>query len=146
MIARYQKAAVDIAEGLTDFDYGGWQSLPEQEVGRLYPALLNEWHSSPYKVRMPGGESLEDVRTRVVEVLDGILAEHHGDALLVSHRVVTEVLICHLLGLDNSHFWNIRQDVCGITTFDYVNGHFVLTRHNDTSHLRELPESVLADF
>ena len=62
------------------------------------------------------------------------------------HRVVIKVLICHLLGLDNSHFWNIRQDVCGITVFDYEDGRFVLTRHNDTSHLQELRKPGLADF
>ena len=146
IVARYQKVAVGIAEGLTDLDYGKWQSLSEQEVKRLDPALLKEWHSNPHKVRMPGGESLEDVRTRAIEVVDGILARHHGIVLLVSHRVVIKVLVCYLLGLDNSHFWNIRQDVCGITAFDYVDGRFVLTRHNDTSHLRELPKSLLADF
>jgi broad specificity phosphatase PhoE len=146
MVARYQKVAVRVAEGLTDFDYGEWQSLPEQEVTKLYPALLNEWHSNPHKVRTPGGESLEDVRRRAVEVVDGILSRDHRNVLLVSHRVVIKVLICYLLGLDNSCFWNIRHDVCGITTFDHVDGRFVLTRHNDTSHLRELPKSVLADF
>ncbi len=146
MIARYQKAAVGVAEGLTDFDYGEWQSLPEQEVRRLYPALLNEWRSNPHEVRMPEGESLEDVRRRAVEVVNGILLKHQGNVLLVSHRVVIKVLVCHLLGLDNSHFWNIRQDVCGITAFDYGDGRFVLTRHNDTSHLGKLPNSLLADF
>ena len=146
MVAGYQKVAVRVAEGLTDFDYGEWQSVPEQEVKKLYPALLNEWHSNPHKVRTPGGESLEDVRRRVVELINDILPRHRGNVLLVSHRVVIKVLICYLLGLDNSHFWNIRQDVCGITTFDHVDGRFVLTRHNDTSHLRELPKSVLADF
>jgi len=88
MVAGYQKVAVRVAEGLTDFDYGEWQSVPEQEVKKLYPALLNEWHSNPHKVRTPGGESLEDVRRRVVEVLDGILSRDHGTVLLVSHRVV----------------------------------------------------------
>jgi broad specificity phosphatase PhoE len=146
IVARYQKVAVGIAEGLTDLDYGKWQSLPEQEVKRLYPALLNEWHGNPHKVRMPGGESLEDVRRRAIDVVDSILTRHHGNVLLVSHRVVIKVLVCYLLGLDNSHFWNIRQDICGITIFDYVDGRFILTRHNDTSHLRELPKSLLADF
>jgi len=146
IIARYQKVAVRIAEGLTDFDYGEWQSLPEQEVKRLYPALLNEWHNNPGKVKTPGGESLEDVRRRAVEVVNGILSRHQGNVLLVSHRVVIKVLICYLLGLHNSHFWNIRQDVCGITIFNYLDGSFVLTRHNDTSHLQELQKSVLGDF
>ena len=146
MVARYQKVVVWVAEGLTDFDYGEWQSLPEQEVSRLYPTLLNEWYNSPHKAEMPGGESLEDVTRRAVEAVNGILARHRGNVLLVSHRVVLKVLVCYLLGLDNSHFWNIRQDVCGITTFDYVDGRFILTRHNDTSHLPELHGSALGDF
>jgi len=146
IIARYQKVSVCIAEGLIDFDYGRWQSLPEKEVKRLYPAILNEWHSNPHKVKMPGGESLEDVTGRAVELVNDVVARHQGNLLLVSHRVVIKVLICHLLGLDNSHFWNINQDVCGITIFDHADGRLVLTRHNDTSHLRELQKSVLGDF
>jgi broad specificity phosphatase PhoE len=145
-IARYQKVSVQIAEGLIDFDYGEWQSLPEQEVKRLYPALLDEWHNNPHKVRMPGGESLEDVRRRATEVVNDVLSKYQDSVLLVSHRVVIKVLICSLLGLDNSHFWNINQDIGGITIFNYVDGRFVLTRHNDTSHLRELQKSVLDDF
>ena len=145
-VVRYHKVAVHIADGLTDLDYGEWQSLPEQEVKRLYPALLNQWHNSPRSVIMPGGESLEDVTKRAVEVVDDIISRHRGDVLLVSHIVVLKVLICHLLGLDKSQFWNIRQDVCGITVFDYEDGRFVLTRHNDTSHLQELPKPGLADF
>ena len=146
IIARYQNVAVRIAEGLIDFDFGKWQSLPEQEARRLYPALLKEWHSNPHKVRMPGGESLEDVRGRAIGVVNDVLSKHQGSVALVSHRVVIKVLICYLLGLDNSHFRNINQDVGGITIFDYLDGHFVLTRHNDTSHLRELQGSRLGDF
>jgi len=146
IIARYQKIDVQIAEGLVDFDYGEWQCLPEREVERLYPALLNEWRNNPHKIRMPGGESLEDVRKRAIEVINDVLSNYHGSVVLVSHRVVNKVLICSLLGLDNSHFWNINQDVGGITTFNYVDGRFILTKHNDISHLKELQRSVLDDF
>ena len=146
IIARYQKIGVHIAEDLIDFDYGEWQSLPEQEAKRLYPTLHNEWHNNPNKVKMPGGESLEDVRRRVIKVVNDVLARYQGSVVLVSHRVVNKVLICYLLGLDNSYFWNIKQDVGGITIFNYVDRRFVLTRHNDTSHLKELQKSVLDDF
>jgi len=146
MVARYQKVGVHVAEGLVDLDYGEWQSLPEQEVKRLYPALHYEWRNNPHKVKMPGGESLEDVRKRAIEVVNDVLSRCQGSILLVSHRVVNKVLICSLLGLDNSHFWNINLDVGGITIFNYADGRFVLTRHNDTSHLRELQKSVVDDF
>lgn len=146
IVARYQKVAVRISEGLTDFDFGEWQSLPEREVKRLYPAILDEWHSNPHKVRMPGGESLDDVTKRTAKVIGEVLSRHHGNVLLVSHRVVIKVLVCYLLGLDNSQFWNISQDVAGITIFNYADGHSVLTKHNDTSHLRELRKPALGDF
>jgi broad specificity phosphatase PhoE len=146
IIDRYQKIGVHIAEGLIDFDYGEWQSLPEQEVKRLYPALHNEWHSNPHKVKMPGGESLEDVKRRAIKVVNDVFSKYQGSVVLVAHRVVNKVLICSLLGLDNSYFWNIKQDVGGITIFNYEDGRFVLARHNDTSHLRELQKPVLDDF
>ena len=146
IVARYHKVDVHTAGGLIDLDYGKWQSLPEQEVKRLYPALLNKWHNNPHKVRMPGGESLEDVRGRVIELVDDVLSKYQSRVLLVSHRVVLKVLICSLLGLNNSHFWNISQDVCGITVFNYLDGRFVLVRHDDTSHLRQLQEPALDDF
>jgi len=146
IIARYQKIGVHIAEGLIDFDYGEWQSLSEQTVKNLYPTLHDEWHNNPHKVRMPGGESLEDVKKRAIKVVSVVLSEYQGRIVLVSHRVVNKVLICSLLGLGNSYFWNIKQDVSGITVFNYVDGRFVLTKHNDTSHLKELQKSVLDDF
>ncbi len=146
IIARYQRMGMQIAEELMDFDYGNWQSLPQHEVNRLYPDLLNEWHNNPHKVRTPGGESLQDVTRRAAALVDDILSKYEGSVVLVSHRVVLKVLICYLLGLDNSHFWNISQDVCGITIFNYTDDRFVLTRHNDTSHLRALQKPVLDDF
>jgi len=146
IIARYHKIGVYIADGLIDFDYGEWQSLPEQEVRKSYPALLDKWHNNPHEVRMPGGESLADVRERAAGIVDDVLSKYEGSVVLASHRVVNKVLICSLLGLDNSYFWNIKQDVSGITIFNYVDGRFVLTKHNDTSHLKELQKFVLDDF
>jgi len=95
---------------------------------------------------MPGGESLGDVTKRAIGVVDRVIGQHEGTVVLVSHRVVNKVLICTLLGLDNSHFWNIRQDVGAITIFTYENDRFTLTRHNDTSFLKAIPTVPLSDF
>lgn len=135
MIARYQKVPVQVAQGLIDMDYGEWQSLPEQEVNKLYPSLYEQWREKPQAVKIPGGESLDEVKRRAMEVVNEAVSRYRGSVVLVSHRVVNKILICSLLGLDSSHFWNIRQDVCGITIFERVNERFVLTKHNDTSHL-----------
>ena len=95
---------------------------------------------------MPAGESLYEVRERAIGVVDEIIAKHEGTVVLVSHRVVNKVLICALLGLDYSHFGNIRQDIGGITTFAYENRQFILTKHNDISYLKPLHKAPLSDF
>jgi broad specificity phosphatase PhoE len=146
MIASYHKLDVEIAPGLVDFDYGEWQSLAHQQVKDRYKELYAEWINSPDRVKMPTGESLSDVRERAMGVVSDVIAKYEGTVVLVSHRVVNKVLICALLGLDNSHFWNIKQDTCGITTFTYQNGRFILIKHNDTSYLKPIQKAPLSDF
>jgi broad specificity phosphatase PhoE len=145
-VARRHKLRVEIANGLTDCDFGQWQGLHLKEVRDKYSQLYQQWAESPQLVKLPGGESLDEVRERALAVVNGVTAKHRGRVVLVSHRVVNKVLICSLLGLDNSHFWNIRQDVCGTTFFSYENGRLVLTRHNDTSYLKPLKRAELGDF
>ena len=146
VIARYHRLNVEIVPSLIDFDFGRWQGLSRQEVKDKYKELYAEWLENPLRVRMPDGEELDEVRKRALGVVENIIAEHEDTAILVSHRVVNKVLICALLGLDNSHFWNIKQDTCGITIFAYENGRFILAKHNDTSFLVPLQKAPLNDF
>jgi probable phosphoglycerate mutase len=137
---------VSIARGLADFNYGAWQGLTHHEVKETYTELYHRWLAEPHLVTMPDGESLDDVAARARQVVENVVDGHEGTVVLVSHRVVNKVLICSLLGLDNSHFWNIRQDVAGMTVFEYEGGRFILTRHNDTSHLGQARKHALSDF
>jgi len=145
-IAGYHKLNVKIAPSLIDFNYGKWQGLPHQEVKDRYKELYVEWTNNPQQVKMPAGESLDEVRERAIGAVDDAIAKYEGTIALVSHRVVNKVLICALLGLDNTHFWNIRQDTCGITTFTDENERFILTKHNDTSFLKPIQKAPLSDF
>jgi broad specificity phosphatase PhoE len=146
IIASHHSLDVEIAPGLIDFDYGEWQGLSHEVVKDLYKELYFEWNKNPHQVKMPAGESLNDVRGRVSSVIDSIVTRNEGTIVLVAHRVVNKVLICFLLGLDNSHFWNIKQDACGITTFTCENKRFVLIKHNDISFLGLMPKAHFSDF
>ncbi len=145
-IASYHRLDIKTTSGLIDFDYGKWQGLPHQVVKASYQELYAAWLKSPHRVKMPAGESLDDVTKRAIGVVDEVIGQHEGTVVLVSHRVVNKVLICALMGLDNSHFWNIKQDVGAITIFTYENDCFILTRHNDTSFLKAIPTTPLGDF
>ena len=146
IIAQPHKLEVDVDPDLIDFNFGKWQGLSHQEVKEKYRDLYATWITHPEQVRMPDGEALEDVSKRVIRVRNKVIENHRGTVVIVGHRVVNKVMICTLLGLDNSHFWKIRQDTCGISIFSYLNEQFILTKHNDTSFLRPVAGTPLRDF
>ena len=146
IIARPHKLKVNVEPDLIDLNFGRWQGLSHQEVKEQYAELYAKWIAHPEQVRMPDGETLDDVRKRVTRISHKVTEKHRGTIILVGHRVVNKVLICALLGLDNSHFWKIRQDTCGISIFSYQNGQFILTKHNDTSFLKSIARAPLPDF
>ena len=146
IIAQPHKLKVNVDPDLIDFNFGKWQGLSHQEVKEKYRDLYATWITHPEQVRMPDGEALEDVSKRVIRIRNKVMENHRGTVVIVGHRVVNKVMICTLLGLDNSHFWKIRQDTCGISIFSYLNEQFILTKHNDTSFLRPVAGTPLSDF
>jgi alpha-ribazole phosphatase len=145
-IARHHGLAVEVSSGLNDLDFGEWEGLPVGDARAKYPELFALWVDHPEQARLPGGETLDDVGRRAGQVVREAFAGHGGVVVMVTHRVVIKVLVCALLGLDNRHFWNIMVDTCGLTTFRHDRERVVLVRHNDTSFLRPMRKSPLADF
>lgn len=139
IIANRLGLVVQALEGINDMDFGRWQGLTIAEVRGKYAQLFDLWRYSPERLEIPGAETLEGVRNRVVATIDELAAKHNDQTVaLVSHRVVCKVLICHLLGLDNSHFWQIGQDATAINLFEVWQGSPVIRLLNDTCHLKNL--------
>ena len=142
-IARAHGLTAHPLEGLLDINFGEWQGLSPDEVAQRYPALYRAWWEAPHTVRFPGGERLDDVRSRVVAALDEVIARHPEQAVaLVSHTVANRVLLCAVLGWGNDRFWRLRQETCAVNVFDVEDGGtFTIVLLNDTCHLQGLSES-----
>lgn len=146
-IAKFHDISVTPLDAIVDISYGEWEGLENQEVQRKYPELHALWLSEPHKVRFPGGESLDEVRSRTMAALEDLLGKHEDENFaLVAHRVPNKVICCALLGLDNSHFWRIQQDTASTNLFVYRNGQWIISYLNDTSYLKSLGKEALADF
>ena len=148
-LARLRGLPVVSFGGLLDVDYGEWSGLPHTEVAEVWPELYARWRSAPHTVQFPGGEGLADVRRRVADGLDEIAGRHRdGIVVLVGHQVVNKVLLCVVLGLENSAFWRIRQDTCCINRFDYERGardgagEYTLLTLNEVGHLPDPPADL----
>ena len=147
-IARFHNLKVQPLEGIIDMSFGNWEGHAHQEIKKNDSETYRRWREEPHLVRLPGGESLDDVRVRSMAALEEVIRKHPGKALIiVSHRVVNKVLICGILGLDDSHFWQISQDPTAINLIQYRNGKYILSLMNETCHLKPLKEErVKIDF
>jgi broad specificity phosphatase PhoE len=140
-IARFHQVEVQVVEGLIDLHFGEWEGMSLKEVQKQYPDLYGRWQKTPHEVIFPGGEGLNAVSSRAMKAVEEIIKRHPQEAIaLVSHRVVLKVLVCALLGLDNSHFWNIAQDTTAINCFHHRNGTWICNFLNDTCHLKGVGE------
>ena len=141
-VARAQGLTAQPFEGLLDINFGEWQGHLAEDMAQQHPQLYQTWWKAPHKMHFPGGEGLDDVRSRITAGLDQVVARHLGQTVaLVSHTVANRVLLCAVLGLGNEHFWRLGQDTCAVNVFDVgEDGTYTIVLLNDTSHLQHLTE------
>jgi len=140
-IAKNHSLEVQVLEGIIDMSFGDWEGNARQEIQKMDPETYRMWIEEPHRVRPSGGESLEEVRIRSMTALEEVIQSHPGKTLiLVSHRVINKVLICAILGIDQSHFWQITQDTTAINLIQYRKGRYILSLMNETCHLKSLDE------
>jgi len=108
---------LDVIPGLTEINHGDWEGLLSSEVKKLWPRVLDLWHTSPHTVIMPGdgGESLRGVQIRACEAVDAMASAYDGDVCVTAHDAVIKVLLCHFLGAPLSSFWNFQIANCSLT-------------------------------
>ncbi|MDD5190561.1 MAG: histidine phosphatase family protein [Dehalococcoidales bacterium] len=138
VIAARLNLTVQPVDGLDDIGFGRWEGKPVSQVREEDKVLFTQWMLTPHLVKLPGGESLDDVTRRAMALVQDIAQKHKGAVVLVSHQVVHKCLILAMLGLDNASFWKVVMDTAAITTFDYRQNTFVLKEHNNVSYLKGL--------
>ena len=137
-IARPLGLQVAPEESLLDLDYGDFAGLSPAEAEAQYPDLYRSWLNVPHVMRFPHGESLDDVRQRITDLVGGLKMVHANEqVVLVTHLVVCRVLLCSLLGIHNGYFNHFRVDPASLTVFELDESQAVLVTTNDTCHLLE---------
>ncbi len=124
--------------GLMDIDYGEWQGLTPDEVGRKWPEPLDTWYRAPHWAAIPGGESLQDVLARTVAALRDVIGRHPKETVvLVGNDSVNRIILLHALDLPLSRYRRLGQDPCAINEIDFSAGEFTVRSVNGTSHLKQ---------
>ncbi len=123
--------------GFNDMSFGEWQGLSPQEVTQRWPELASAWLQVPHRVTFPDGESLDEVKDRSTAALQRVMDRHLDTTIAIfGHTVLNRVLLCAVLGIDNSNYWRIGQHTCAINVFEWRDGAFYIEALNDACHLQ----------
>ena len=99
-------------KGLIEMDLGEFDGMKAQDWAEQYPDVRKAWNVNPASVKMPGGESLEEVQVRAKYTLERITGIYPPDTTLLisSHNFVNLTLLCDLLEIPLHRFRELRQD------------------------------------
>lgn len=136
-IAGHFNLPVQVHPGLADINYGEWQGLSPEEARQRWPEAIDAWYNRPDEARIPGGETLGQLRQRLMASVDELALRHPEQTIvLVGHTVTNRTILLGVLGLGNQRFWHLRQDTCAINVIEAKAGDYTLASMNDTCHLR----------
>jgi len=122
---------------LIDIHFGEWQGKKHAEVFSQNPLVEEQWNNHPEELVFPKGESFYRVFERVAAFFKKIRREDYPTIVVVTHRVVLNIIMLYLLGLDLHHFWDFQFANASISEISLErNGKFQIIKTNDTHHLK----------
>jgi len=105
---------------LRELHIGKWEGKTWQQLQNKYP---KEWQARLDDIvhyRVPGGESLLDMATRVRAALAKIVAAHPGEEILiVGHGGVNRVILLDAIGAPLDKLFHIEQSYGCLNIIDY---------------------------
>jgi probable phosphoglycerate mutase len=137
-----------ILTGLNEISWGFNEGKPiTSDSNRVFHSTVRRWNAGETNLKLPGGESPEEVLKRMTPAINAILtAEGEEQILICMHGRAMRILLCHLFKkslqeMDRFHHTNLCLYVLG-----YDGENFYLELENYTEHLKNLNEENLEDL
>lgn len=137
-IAELHNLTVQVDNDLRELDQGKLDGLTFEQLRADHADFLREWARNPGPLKMPGGESLQELQQRAYACMERIASRHpNGTVAVVSHNFTILTIICRVLDLDLSRFRRLGLSIAAKSVVEFRQGGPVLVLLNDIHHLSE---------
>lgn len=104
IIAKLHNKDIKTMPSLREIDFGDWEGLSFVEIQKIYPVLLNQWIEDPLAIRIPNGETAQELYARVLTAWDLICVgvTSPQTIAIVAHGGPLRFLLCKLTEVDLS--------------------------------------------
>ena len=124
-------------EELCECSFGYVEGLTFDEINMQYPELAQILRGHDTRARFPGGESFDELDSRVKKFLEQLNGhEDEGTILIVAHASPLKILLCHLLGITVENWRKFRFDLASLSIVETYPEGVIVNNLNDISHLK----------
>ncbi len=139
VVSMSQGSSIVKMDNFSELDQGLLEGLRFNEVKGKFSDFFSKWRSVPGEVRMPGGETLEELQDRAWDGVEEIYAKYSQEknpVLVVSHNLAIICILSRILGVTLNDFRKFRQHNASVNIIEHdsMRGWSVVTM-NDLSHL-----------
>ncbi len=136
IIAEPHDVPVTLCQDLREINFGQLEGMTFDEAKRSRPGVESIWSGTDPGAGFPGGESLDAMARRVDHAVEKVLVDSpDGNVLLVAHGGPLRVLVCRMMGLSISRWWQIRIDLASLSVLDVYPEGATISVLNDVCHL-----------
>lgn len=124
--------------GLREVGMGDWEDKPWGDAERYDREQLSCFNSAPHRWNVPGCETFEKQRERIVGTVRAIAERHDGQTVaVVSHGAILRVLMLAAENLPPSEINRVVHcDNTAVSLMTYDNGAMRMEYTGDTAHLK----------
>lgn len=120
IISRGREVTPQIILEFREVHFGVWEGLNFTEIAERYPKELEARFRDLGTFRIPGGESLADVRARALPRLAELIQQHQGQAfIIVAHAGINRVILSEALSLSLDYIFRLDQNYGCLNIIDY---------------------------
>lgn len=108
---------LQVCAAATELDFGEWTGRRIDELAD--DPVWQRFNSHRASTRIPGGETMAEAQTRMVNELESLRAKHEGETVaMVSHADVIRAVVLHALEMRLDLFWRIEISPASVSVLE----------------------------
>jgi alpha-ribazole phosphatase len=105
---------------LAEMNFGDLDGLTFSEIQERYAGIFESWVTRPTVTRFPNGETLAQMRERVLGAFELILSRHSKETIvIVTHAGVIRLVLAAELSMPDDQIFRLAQDYGAINRIKY---------------------------
>lgn len=125
-----------VLDQIKEMGFGEWEGLEKEKLLKLYGEEYHNFWQKPHLYKTSGGETFEELKTRVEAGIKNIIKNGGENVLLVSHGVVIKTIQNMVKGHTLEEFWTPPfLENTSLTLVELKDDKLNMILDADTSHL-----------